>query len=79
MNIGRPQTAGRREHRLDLEQELPVLDRLRVLDVDRATTPATSAFSSLKSFIASMMQSIWSGTTVSPTSTNAGAPGLDAR
>ena len=26
----------RREDRVDLEQELPVLDRLRVLDVDRA-------------------------------------------
>ena len=44
-----------------------------------ATIPATSALSSLKSFMASSTHSVCPGTTVSPMSTNAGAPGFAAR
>ena len=70
---------GRREDGLELEQELAVLDRLGVLGVDRTHDARVSALSSLNSFIASRTQSTWPGTTVSPTSTNAGAPGCGAR
>ena len=65
--------------RLELEQELAVLDRLRVLDVDRADDALVSALTSFISFIASRMQSVCPAATVSPISTNGGEPGCGAR
>ena len=43
------------------------------------TIPAASALISFISFIASRMQSVWPGATVSPSWTNGGAPGCGAR
>ena len=69
---------GARE-RLELEEHLPELDRLRVVDVDLPNTAATSDFTSFMSFIASRMQSVWPAPTTSPSSTNGGDPGSGAR
>jgi hypothetical protein len=50
---------GRGRGRARARTAAAVLDRLRVLDVDRAHDAVDLAFSSLKSFIASRMQSVW--------------------